>query len=157
ARLDAQNSDGNTALLRAACEGRAELARVLIAVGADVDIQNNDGYSALILAKRRGNHEIAAALVAAGAGHRLFTKVGATAANPGDSPRPWSSGPRDASLERRLVETISQFRPRETGATQLERRINLNADDRYVATSTLRDAYVHYEASVNANGPTYVT
>ena len=68
ARLDAQNSDGNTALLRAACEGRTELARVLIAVGADVDIQNNDGYSALILARRRGNHEIAAALLAAGAG-----------------------------------------------------------------------------------------
>lgn len=29
ARLDAQNSDGNTALLRAACEGRTELARVV--------------------------------------------------------------------------------------------------------------------------------
>jgi ankyrin repeat protein len=130
ARLDAQNSDGNTALLRAACEGRTELARVLIAVGADLDIQNNDGYSALILAKRRGNHEIAAALLAAGADDTLVTELGTTAANPGDSPRPWSTGPRDTSLERRLVETISRFRPRETGAAQLEKRINLNADRR---------------------------
>jgi GNAT superfamily N-acetyltransferase len=157
ARLDAQNSDGNTALLRAACEGRTELARVLIAVGADLDIQNHDGYSALILARRRGNHEIAAALVAAGADDSLVTRSGATADNPGHSPRPCSTGPRDAALERQLVETISRLRPRETGAADLEKRINLNADDRFVATSTLRDAYVRYEASLNPDGPAFVT
>jgi hypothetical protein len=157
ARLDAQNSDGNTALLRAACEGRTELARVLIAVGADLDIQNNDGYSALILAKRRGHHEIAAALAAAGADDSLVTKLGTTSANPGHSPRPWSTGPRDAVLERRLVETISRARTRETGAAELEKRINLNADDRFVFTSTLRDAYVRYEASLNPDGPAFVT
>jgi len=129
----------------------------LIAVGADLDIQNNDGYSALILAKRRGNHEIAAALLAAGADDTLVTKLGATVATPGHSPRPWSAGPRDAAVERRLVETIARFRTRETGAVQLEKRINLNADDRFVATGALRDAYVHYEASLNPNGPTFVT
>ena len=155
-RLDAQNSDGNTALLRAACEGRTELARVLIAVGADLDIQNNDGYSALILAKRRGNHEIAAALVAAGADDSLVTKLGLTAANPGHSPRSWTVGPRDATLERRLVDMVSQFRTRQTGAAELEKRINLDADDRFVASSTLRDAYVRYEASLNPNGPAFV-
>jgi hypothetical protein len=154
ARLDAQNSDGNTALLRAACEGRTELARVLIAVGADLDIQNNDGYSALILARRRGNHEIAAALVAAGADEGLTTRLGATADNPGHSPRPWSAGARDATLERRLVDTISRLRTRET---VLEKRINLNADDRFVATSTLRGAYVRYEASLDPDGPGFVT
>ena len=157
ARLDAQNSDGNTALLRAACEGRTELARVLIAVGADVDIQNNDGYSALILARRRGNHEIAAALLAAGADDGLVTAQGATADNPGDSRRPWTTGPRDITLERQLVEAISRFRPRETGATKLDKRINLDAGDRFVPTSTLRDAYVEYEASLNPSGPSYIT
>ena len=157
ARLDAQNSDGNTALLRAACEGRTELARVLIAVGADLDIQNNDGYSALILARRRGNHEIAAALVAAGADDSLVTRLGATASDPGDSPRPWSTGPHDPTLERQLVETIARFRTRETGAAGLEKRIHLDADDRFVATSTLRDAYVRYEASQNPDGPAFVT
>jgi hypothetical protein len=157
ARLDAQNSDGNTALLRAACEGRTELARVLIAVGADLDIQNNDGYSALILAKRRGNHEIAAALVAAGADETLVTGAGATADNPGNSPRPWMIGARDAALERRLVDTIAQFRTHQTGASELEKRINLDAEDRFIATRTLRDAYVRYEASLNPNGPAFVT
>ncbi len=157
ARLDAQNRDGNTALLRAACEGRTELARVLIAVGADLDIQNNDGYSALILARRRGHHEIAAALLAADADDTLVTKLGTTAANAGDSPRPWSTGPRDALLERRLVDAISGVRPRATGAAQLEKRINLDADDRFVPTATLRDAYVRYEASLNPDGLAFVT
>lgn len=157
ARLDARNRDGNTALLRAACEGRTELARVLIAVGADLDIQNNDGYSALILARRRGNHEIAALLVAAGADDRLVTKSGATAATPGHSPRPWSEGARDPALERRILEVISRLRPRGTGAAELEKRINLNAGDRFVATSTLRDAYVRYEASTHPDGPAFVT
>ncbi len=157
ARLDAQNADGNTALLRAACEGRTELARVLIAVGADLDIQNHDGYSALILARRRGTHEIATALVAAGADDSLVARTGASADQPGDSPRPLTAGARDPALERQLVETIAQLRTRETGAAALEKRINLDADDRFVATSTLRDAYVRYEASTNPDGPAFVT
>ena len=149
AKLDAKNSDGNTALLRSACEGRTELARVLIAVGADLDLQNNDGYSALALAKRRGNLEIARALVEAGA-DELVT-------DPGHSPRAFRVGPRDAQLERHLVETISRIPTHKTGAALLEKRINLNADDRFVATATLRDAYVHYEASLAPNAPTFVT
>jgi hypothetical protein len=157
AQLDAQNSDGNTALLRSACEGRTELARVLIAVGADLDVQNNDGYSALILANRRGNLEIAAALLTAGAEDHLVTALGATADNPGHSPRAWTVGPRDTVLERHLVEAISRIPTRKTGAALLEKRINLNADDRFVVTSTLRDAYVRYEASLNPNGPAFVT
>jgi hypothetical protein len=66
-------------------------------------------------------------------------------------------GPRDAVAERQLVETIGQFRTHQTGAFELEKRINLNADDRFVATQTLRDAYVHYEASLNPSGPPFVT
>ena len=76
--LNAQNADGNTALLRAACEGRTELASVLLRVGANRDLQNHDGYPALVLAKRRGNREIVDLLLAAGADRSLRTAAGAS-------------------------------------------------------------------------------
>lgn len=106
ADLNACNSDGNTPLLRAACEGRADLAHALMRAGADLDRQNHDGYSPLILARRRGNTAIADALERAGADVHLTTREGLNAANPGDSPKQTLSGPRDAALERELVQAI---------------------------------------------------
>jgi ankyrin repeat protein len=115
AELDAQNSDGNTALLRSACEGRDALASALIEAGAALDVQNHDGYSALILAARRGNATIALALAKAGADQGLVAKTGASFVAPGISPKVSLRGPRDAGLEEQIVEAIRAARMRLPG------------------------------------------
>lgn len=155
--LNAQNSDGNTALLRAACENRAELASVLIKVGAKLDIQNNDGYSALILAKRRDNKAIVDALQAAKADPSLVTKLGTTFADPGHSPKISIKGRRNPVLEQQIIDAIAQVRDGRMAGRQLEKFINLNAEDRFVATGVLRNAYVHYDGTHNPSAPNYVT
>ena len=156
AALDSQNSDGNTALLRAACEGRTELASVLIKVGARLDIQNNDGYSALILAQRRGHREIVDSLLNAGADSTLVTELGTTYDDPGFSPKTSIRGPRDAALEAQIIDAITRSRDGRMAGRALEKYINLDVDDRFVATSALREAYVRYTASTNPSAPNYV-
>ncbi len=157
AGLNAQNSDGNTALLRAACENRAELASVLIKVGAKLDVQNNDGYSALILAKRRDNKAIVDSLLAAGADTMLRTRAGATFENPGHSPKTSIKGHRNPVLEEQIIDAIARCRDGRMAGRQLEKYVNLNPEDRFVATSTLRDAYVRYPGSQKPSAPNYVT
>ena len=66
---------GQTALLRAAASGRADLARLLISHGADVDIQDNEGFSALITAARFNHKEVVRLLIDAGAMLHLQTTV----------------------------------------------------------------------------------
>jgi hypothetical protein len=156
ADLNAQNSDGNTALLRAACENRPELASVLIKVGAKLDVQNDDGYSALILAKRRDNKAIVDSLLAAGAKKDLVTKVGPTFADPGHSPKASLEGRRNAVLEEKIIDAIAQVRDGRMAGRQLDKYVNLNPEDRFVATSVLRDAYVHYEGTHNPSAPRFV-
>ena len=156
ADLNAQNSDGNTPLLRAACENRAELASVLIKVGAKLDVQNNDGYTALILAKRRDNKAIVDALRAAGADASLVTKLGTTFADPGHSPKASLEGRRHPVLEEKIIDTIGKVRDGRIAGRQLEKYVNLNADDRFVATSVLRDAYVHYDGTHHPSAPNFV-
>ena len=157
ANLDAQNSDGNTALLRAACENRPELASVLVKVGAKLDVQNNDGYTALVLAKRRDNKAIVDCLLAAGARRDLVTKVGPTFAEPGHSPKASLEGRRHAVLEETIIDAISKVRDGRMAGRQLDKYVNLNAEDRFVATSVLRDAYVHYEGTHNPSAPNWVS
>lgn len=157
ADLNAQNSDGNTALLRAACENRAELASVLIKVGAKLDLQNNDGYSALILARRRDNKAIVDSLLAAGANPDLVTRLGTTFRDPGHSPKAALGGRRNAVLEQKIIEAIAKCRDGRMAGRELEKYINLNAEDRFVATSVLRAAYVRYEGSHQPSAPSYVT
>lgn len=157
AALDAQNVDGNTPLIRAACEGRTELASVLIKVGATLDIQNNDGYSALILAQRRGHHEIVERLLDAGADRTLVTDFGTTYDDPGYSPKTSWTGRRDAGLEARILDAITRCRDGRMQGRTLEKYINLDAQDRFVPTSVLRDAYVRYAGSAAPTLPNFVT
>ena len=154
--LNAQNSDGNTALLRAACENRAELASVLIKVGANLDVQNHDGYSALVLAKRRENRAIVDSLQAAGADHHLVTRLGTTFENPGHSPKISLEGRRNAAVEEKIIDAIAKCRDGRMAGRQLEKYVNLNPDDRFVATSVLRAAYVHFDGSHHPSAPNYV-
>ena len=157
ADLNAQNSDGNTALLRAACENRAELASVLIKVGAALDIQNVDGYTALVLARRRGNKAIVDSLQAAGANPSLVTRVGPTFADPGHSPKASLAGRRNAVLEEKIIDAIAKCRDGRMKGRELEKYVNLEADDRFVATDVLRAAYVRFDASRSPSAPSYVT
>ena len=157
ADLNAQNGDGNTALLRAACEGRAELASVLIRVGAELDVQNHDGYSALVLAKRRDHKAIVDSLQAARADPSLITKLGTTFANPGHSPKTSIKGRRDAVLEQKIIDAITKRRDGRMAGRELEKYVNLDAENRFVATSILRGAYVRHDASRNPTAPNYVS
>jgi GNAT superfamily N-acetyltransferase len=157
ADLNAQNSDGNTALLRAACENRAELASVLIKVGAKLDVQNKDGYSALILAKRRDNKAIVDSLRAAGASTSLVTKLGTTFADPGHSPKASLEGRRNPVLEEKIIDAIAQVRDGRMAGRRLDKYVNLSPEDRFVATSVLRDAYVHYDGTHHPSAPNFVT
>ena len=56
--IDAQDSQGNTALHRAARMGESPAAALLIEYGASVQIRNNDGHSAYDVAVRHANEEI---------------------------------------------------------------------------------------------------
>ncbi|MET9594272.1 ankyrin repeat domain-containing protein [Streptomyces sp. NPDC006516] len=65
--LDAQDPEGNTALMLAAYHGRTETVRALVARGADVDLRNGRDQSPVAGALFKGEDEIVSALVAAGA------------------------------------------------------------------------------------------
>ncbi len=58
---------GFTPLLFAARHGRVDVARLLLAAGADVDDGGPDGASALVIAAHSGHAELVGALLAAGA------------------------------------------------------------------------------------------
>ncbi len=154
--LNARNADGNTALLRAACEGRAELASVLLRVGAQRDLQNHDGYSALVLAKRRGHKDIVEMLLTAGADRSLRTTAGASFESPGHSPKVPLRGPRDARLERELIEAITRCRDGRMQGRTLEKSIHLEPEARFVETRVLQDAYVRHDASQTPSAPRHV-
>jgi len=53
-------SAGYSPLLTAAANGRLDIAKLLLAHGADPDAQTNDGKSALSLATERNHPEVAA-------------------------------------------------------------------------------------------------
>ncbi len=46
--INAQNREGQTALMEAACEGHTEIVRLLLQAGADPNAQNREGQTALI-------------------------------------------------------------------------------------------------------------
>ena len=106
ADVNASNSLGNTPLIRSACTNRLALTRALLEAGADLDKQNADGYSALILASRRGNEEVVEMLLEAGADRSLTTRWGFSFEDPGTSPKSPLTGPRDPTLEAKLLEAI---------------------------------------------------
>jgi hypothetical protein len=72
-------SGGSSPLIIAATFGRTEVAKALIAAGADVNQQNNDGSTALLTAALFCHSEIVEALLAAGADKRIRSNTGSTA------------------------------------------------------------------------------
>lgn len=58
---------GLTALMLVAIQGRAEVARVLIAAGADVNARTAAGFTALQAAAKQGHAEVVELLRRAGA------------------------------------------------------------------------------------------
>lgn len=65
--LDAQDPDGNTALMLAAYHGQTETVRALIERGADVDRRNSRDQSPIAGALFKGEDEVVAALLEADA------------------------------------------------------------------------------------------
>ena len=65
--MNLKNEGGNTALALAAFKGEPEIAKSLIAAGADVNSVNSNGDTALILATRKGSVDCVKFLIEAGA------------------------------------------------------------------------------------------
>jgi len=72
-------SGGSSPLIIAATFGRTEVAKALIAAGADVDQRNNDGSTALFTAALFCHSEIVEALLDSGADKSIRSNSGATA------------------------------------------------------------------------------
>jgi serine/threonine-protein phosphatase 6 regulatory ankyrin repeat subunit B len=80
ASLDIQNTNGNTALIRASSYGHTEIVEILIQKGAKLDIQDINFYNtALMFASYRGHTEIVRLLVKKGADIYIEDKRGKTA------------------------------------------------------------------------------
>jgi len=59
ADIEASDSNGQTALLVAACQGDAAIVRLLLKEYVDQEATDDDGKTALILAKSGGHHTVA--------------------------------------------------------------------------------------------------
>jgi len=77
--IDASNSHGMTALMRAASHGRGEMVRLLLKHGADPNRARNDKFTALVLASFFGHEEIVKILVECGANIDATTRFGTSA------------------------------------------------------------------------------
>jgi serine/threonine-protein phosphatase 6 regulatory ankyrin repeat subunit B len=78
--LNARDEElGQTALMQAAGDGKAEAVGNLLALRAAVDLQDNDGWTAIMLAAHRGHTTVVAALIEAGAALDLQRSDGSTA------------------------------------------------------------------------------
>ncbi len=64
---NAQNNDGNTALIYAAADGDMEMVRFLVELGADVNFRDRQGMSVLLHAAADGDMEMVRFLVERGA------------------------------------------------------------------------------------------
>jgi ankyrin repeat protein len=62
ADVNAQHTDGWTALMTAALYDRPEVASVLLRRGADAALENDAGWTALLIAERKGHARVAALL-----------------------------------------------------------------------------------------------
>ncbi|WNV05326.1 ankyrin repeat domain-containing protein [Candidatus Methylospira mobilis] len=59
ANVNAGGDSGETALMTAAHQGYAEIARILLAAGAEADARDDDGSTALVKASEIGATEVA--------------------------------------------------------------------------------------------------
>ena len=69
------HQSGNTALSRAAAYGHADVAKVLLAAGAEVGARNSDGLTPLHRACRWGHADVVEVLLGAGAKVALIDNV----------------------------------------------------------------------------------
>lgn len=79
ADVNARNSYGETALMKACQEGYGKCAHLLLAAGADVSVQDKEGYTPLIYAVFRNFGELARQFIEAGADVNAETQEGITA------------------------------------------------------------------------------
>lgn len=77
--VDAADSDGETALMKAADKGNAMAVKLLVAAGANVNAKDEDGETALMMAADEGRTEVVRLLLAAGAELNLRNDDGETA------------------------------------------------------------------------------
>lgn len=77
--VEARDSIGSTALMRAAGAGALEAALALIKLGADVEARNQHGWSAYLCAVEGGEASVCEALIQAGADWRVKTLKGESA------------------------------------------------------------------------------
>lgn len=77
--INATDDDYETALMKAADDGRKTAVRNLIAAGADVNLQDEDGETALMKAADEGHADIVQQLINAGANVNLRNDEGETA------------------------------------------------------------------------------
>ena len=77
--MNKASSDGWTSLITASYYGHADIARALLAAGADVNAASNRGWTALMCASCFGCIEIVRDLLAAGADKHALRTNGETA------------------------------------------------------------------------------
>ena len=77
--MNKADSDGWTPLIKASIDGHAEIARALLAAGADVNAADNGGWTALMFASFWGHVEIVRDMLAAGADKHAVGNGGETA------------------------------------------------------------------------------
>lgn len=77
--VNSTNDDGDTALMKAADEGKLDAVKTLLAAGANVNARNRDGETALMMAAGEGHTEVVKALIAAGADVQLHDEDNETA------------------------------------------------------------------------------
>ena len=104
ADLAARESDGWSALLWAASNGRADALRVLLEAGADAEDANESGETALTLATRRGALGAVRVLLEAGADP-------ARADGEGDTPLTIANDWLGTQLESALLEQVTEQAP----------------------------------------------
>ncbi|MCA1635158.1 MAG: ankyrin repeat domain-containing protein [Acidobacteria bacterium] len=100
--------DGETALMRAASRGYADVAQILLGAGADVNARREDGFTPLILAVFFGHEEVVRLLLGAGADVTAQTSLGTTAEK-------WAASRGFREIVELLKEAGAAARARESG------------------------------------------
>ena len=107
--VNTAQGDGMTAIHWSAENDNGELAKLLIAAGANLDsVTRMGGYSALHLASRNGAAEVAGALLAAGSDVMATTTTGAV------TPLHFAAASGDADVIHRLIEAGAEVDAKES-------------------------------------------
>ena len=77
-KTDTQDENGYSALMLASHKGYTEIAKMLLAAGANVNVYANEGSTALLFASEQGNIDLVRALVNANVNINAQDKNGKT-------------------------------------------------------------------------------